>query len=268
VALFLFYQLLQQMEFNRQQFISYFCQFHPHPLSFPIYTFEQIPSTNQTLWELLEAGEIPPIAAIALEQTAGRGQWGRQWQSQRGGLYLSLAVTPQIPARDAPHLTLASAWGIATALRRQGIPSLLKWPNDLILEGRKLGGIKSETRIQQEKITQAVIGVGINWSNPVPEMGINLRSFPEIDYLEKLAALTLEGLLSGYQRYLAEGIAPLLSSYLELLESLGRTVTVNGSTGVVVGVTSQGDLRVRLHSPGAMTEISLPSGTISLGYIH
>jgi BirA family biotin operon repressor/biotin-[acetyl-CoA-carboxylase] ligase len=232
-----------------------------------LYLYEIIPSTNQILWELLDDRNLkPPLAAIAAEQTAGRGQWGRQWQSQRGGLYLSVAINLNIPASDASHLTLFSAWGIAEALRRHDLPVFLKWPNDLILKGRKLGGIKSETRIQQGTVAQAVIGVGINWKNPVPEVGINLQSFPAIHSLEQLAAIAIYGIFFGYQHYLSNGVEILLPSYLNLLQSIGREVTVNGSPGVVVGVNSKGELRVRLHSPGATTEIHLPSGTISLGY--
>ncbi|MCU0535096.1 MAG: biotin--[acetyl-CoA-carboxylase] ligase [Hydrococcus sp. Prado102] len=237
------------------------------PQQLSIHLYDAIPSTNQILWELLDRDVKPPIAAIATQQTAGRGQWGRQWESQAGGLYLSIAININIPASNAPHLTLFSAWGIANALRRYEIPVSLKWPNDLILEKRKLGGIKSETRIQQEKIAQAVIGVGINWTNPVPEIGINLQSLSrnKIASLEQLAAIAIEGIFSGYQYYLTKGIETLLPSYLDFL-NLGGKVTVNGCPGVVVGVNSQGELRVQLQSSGASTEINLPSGTISLGY--
>ena len=243
-----------------------------NPLQLSLHLFDEIPSTNQTLWELLDGGLKPPLVAIATQQTAGRGQWGRQWQSELGGLYLSLGLAPNIPATNTAHLTLVSAWGIATALRSHHLPVLLKWPNDLILEGRKLGGIKSETRVQQGQIVQAAIGVGINWANPVPEKGINLQSFlknqpiPPVSSLEQLAAITIHGLLSGWQHYLSEGMESLLPSYLELLDSFGRAVTVNGCPGVVVGVTSIGDLRVRLQSVGASAEICLPPGAVSLGY--
>ena len=262
------------MAFNQQQFETAFLNLpsHDQQIELPLHIFETIPSTNQKLWELLDQGATPPIVAIASEQTAGRGQWGRKWQSKLGGLYLSLALAPQISGANAAHLTLCSAWGIASALRHHNIPVLLKWPNDLILGRRKLGGIKSETRLQQGQIVQAVVGVGINWANPVPDIGINLRSFlesqpfPAITSLEMLAATTVHGLLSGYQRYLSEGIDTLLSSYLELLDSLGRTIVVDGCSGVVVGVTPNGKLRVRFHSVGAATEISLHPGAISLGY--
>lgn len=225
-----------------------------------LHTFDVVTSTNQKLWELLEGGAKPLTVAIADRQTAGRGQWGRQWQSEAGGLYLSIALAPQIPAKNGSQLTLCTAWGIATALRNYQIPVLLKWPNDLILWERKLGGIKIETRTQQGKITQAVVGVGINWRNSVPDTAINLQSFfqtqqtPTIVSLEKLIDVTLEGLLHGYQRYLSEGIEALLPSYLELLSMRGKSVVVDGYSGVVVGITASGELHIT-QSAGAATGI-------------
>lgn len=149
----------------------------PEHFKFSISIFDRVASTNQTVWELLALGAPPGTIAIAREQTAGRGQRGRHWQSQIGGLYLSMAVAPNLAAVNAGALTMAVAWAIATGLRSVGIPVLLKWPNDLILAKRKLGGILTETRVRQGRVTKAVIGVGINWSNPVPETGINLESF-------------------------------------------------------------------------------------------
>lgn len=260
--------------FNTQQFQEILQQLSgaKQLANLPLHLFESIPSTNQKLWELIDAGATLPLVVIAAQQTAGRGQWGRQWHSKPGGLYLSVALAPSIMAQDASHLTLFSAWGIVTALGHCQIPVLIKWPNDLLLEGRKLGGIKSETRLHQGQIQQAVIGVGINWSNPVPEVGINLQSLlkhghtSSLTSLEMLAATTVQGLFSGYQRYLAEGIEGILPSYLKLLHSQGLQVRVNGSPGVVVGVTAAGELRVKLYSLGATTEIRLPPGSISLGY--
>lgn len=241
-------------------------------LPVPLQIFETIPSTNQKLWELIDRQATTPLGAIALEQTAGRGQWGRQWQSNRGGLYLSLGIVPNLALDDYFHLVMATAWGIATVLRDYQLPVLLKWSNDLILERRKLGGIKIETRTTQQQITHAVIGVGINYTNPVPEMGINLQSYYRqstaraITSLEELAAITAYGILWGYEFYLAFGSETLLSNYLAILTSLGQTVTINNCTGIVTGVTANGKLKVKLRSPGATAEIHLSPGQISLGY--
>lgn len=241
-----------------------------------LHLFETLPSTNQTLWNLIDQGAGPGTVVIATQQTAGRGQWGRQWSSPPGGLYLSVAITPNLPAQQSYQLTLCSAWGIAMALRDRGIPVGLKWPNDLMLCERKLGGILTETKVQQGRITQAVVGVGINWANPVPETGINLQSFQDqlsapITSLEMLAAVTLQGIASGNQRCSQDGIDTLLPSYQKLLTSMGRLVSVNGRSGIIVGVTPTGELRVRLRpeevaNSVAAPEICLKPGSISLGY--
>ncbi len=253
--------------------------------------FEAVASTNQIAWELIDQGKSLEPVVIARSQTAGRGQWGRQWQSEPGGLYLSVGLKLELPAVQAAQLTLCTAWGIATALREipprlsgatEGIPVQLKWLNDLVLHGRKLGGILTETRIQQEQITRAVIGVGINWSNPVPKTGITLKSFlaqratPLIESLELLAAITLHGLLSGIDHRMKHGIEPILDDYFALLAHRDRSVWVNGREGTIVGIAPTGELRVQLKipqfpmgeslEPTDSHEILIKPGTISLDY--
>ncbi|MDJ0730559.1 MAG: biotin--[acetyl-CoA-carboxylase] ligase [Crocosphaera sp.] len=242
---------------------------HLQQPSYPLYIFDTVTSTNQVVWDLLGKEPNSPIIAIASRQTAGRGQWGRTWVSSVGGLYLSIGLKLNFPAQNAPHLTLLTAWGIAQRLRDYGLPVKLKWPNDFILEGRKLGGIKSETRIQQEIITHCVIGVGINWSNAVPNPGITIQSYAnphDIDSLETLAALTIDGVLQGYQEYLRDGIENLMRNYVEILDSVGRKVIIKGITGTIIGVSTQGELKVSLQAPGSKTTLTLPPGTLSLGY--
>ncbi|WP_233743953.1 biotin--[acetyl-CoA-carboxylase] ligase [Leptodesmis sichuanensis] len=256
-----------------------------------LHLFELVSSTNEVVWALLEQGAGEGTTAIARSQTAGRGQWGRQWSSEPGGLYLSVALMPDLPVEEAAQLTLCTAWGIATALRiipgklsgvADRIPVQLKWLNDLVLQGRKLGGILTETRVFQGRITKAVVGVGINWTNAVPETGINLQSFlatasvPLIESLEMLAAIVLYGLLCGYQFWHQEGIQAILPRYLELLAHRDRPVPVEGVLGTIVGVTSKGELRLSLKSPQRSSaepisdfstpEVLIQPGTISLGY--
>jgi BirA family transcriptional regulator, biotin operon repressor / biotin---[acetyl-CoA-carboxylase] ligase len=235
--------------------------------------FEKIPSTNRILRESIQGELTIPQVAIALEQTAGRGQWGRQWESELGGLYLSVAISPGLKLECYPHLVMSTAWGIAKILRDCDLPVCLKWPNDLILEGHKLGGIKIETRTEQQQITTAIIGVGINWANNTPEVGISLQSYyrncikpPQIDSLEALAALTTYGIISGYRYYLDSGIEKLLTSYCSILTSIGKEIEIDRSIGTVTGVTADGKLKVQMRSPGAMKEICFAPGEISLGY--
>lgn len=235
--------------------------------------FACISSTNSKLWELIDSGIKCPTAAIALEQTAGKGQWGHSWISARGGLYLSVGLDLDLAIDNYPHLVMATAWGIATILRHYQLPVTIKWSNDLLLNQRKLGGIKIETRNNKDKLVQAVVGVGINWCNYVSNPGINLESYYQnkniegINSLEELTAIAAYGILLGYEYYLAVGIDKLLDKYLEILSSLGQQVNFQGCPGEVVGVTTEGKLRVKLRSPGASTMITLSPGQISLGYI-
>ncbi|MEM8677117.1 MAG: biotin--[acetyl-CoA-carboxylase] ligase [Cyanobacteria bacterium P01_G01_bin.67] len=241
-----------------------------HPVNLSI--FKTTPSTNTKLWSLIDRGIKLPTGAIALQQTAGKGQWGHSWVSAVGGLYLSVALDLDLAIANYPHLVMATAWGIATVLRSYDLPVTIKWSNDLILDRRKLGGIKIETRNNKNKLSKAVVGVGINWHNTVPEPGINLESYYQqqgtrtINSLEELTAITAYGILFGYQYYLTFGIEELLNKYLEILSSLSQQVNINGCSGEVIGVTTDGKLRVKLRSPGATTEIVLSPGQISLGY--
>lgn len=231
-------------------------------IDFNVHIFEQLESTNKTLWQLVEQGAPSGTVVIAERQTAGRGQWGREWNSPLGGLYLSIALSPHLPITKSFQLTLASAWGIATILRSYHVPVLIKWPNDLILNQRKLGGILTETKVQSQVITKAVVGVGINWENSVPPTGIALKTYqldrqknqmalPQPDgceSLEMLAAITLWGIGSGINYMQHESVEKLLSRYLAILANLGQRVMVAGQPGVITGVTAMGDLRVEVFS--------------------
>ncbi|AFZ02319.1 biotin--[acetyl-CoA-carboxylase] ligase [Calothrix sp. PCC 6303] len=261
-------------------------------LPFSLHLYDNLASTNQTLWEL---GAVPGKVVIATEQTAGRGQWGKNWVSNTGGLYLSVAVAPNLTATDSYQLTFATAWGIAQQLRNCDIPVEIKWPNDLILDQLKLGGILTETKINQGKITQAVIGVGINWRNSVPDTGISLElwrshfcekshkcekshlsqkstqsSTNQILEIETLICKVLLGIESGVRCLFEEGIDILLPSYLNYLTNMGDKVNVDNTVGTVVGVTSTGCLHVRMETSKSKSvrtpEIYLKPGTISLGY--
>lgn len=247
----------------------------PNP-SPDILIFDQLDSTNQTLWQLIASGAAPRTTVIAMEQTAGRGQWGRQWQSSLGGLYLSYFIPLNAEPKGIAWLTQCSAWGIATVLRDRGIPVWLKWPNDLLLTKRKLGGILTETKVHNSHISQGIIGVGINWSNSVPSTGINLQDFlskhptmPGVNSIEMLAAIAICGIQLGLIHYEQFGTQGLMSSYMELLSSMGSQILVDQRWGRIIGVLPSGELRVQLepeaHSKFA-PEIFLSPGTIKLGY--
>ena len=241
-----------------------------------INVFSCLTSTNEKLWELIDNDIKIPTATVSLQQTAGKGQWGKNWQSGLGGLYLSVALKCNLALENSFHLVMATAEGITNILRFYQLPVTIKWSNDLILDDRKLGGIKIETRTQDRIIKYAVIGVGLNWKNPVPTIGINLDDYykepninqriHDINSLEQLTAIATVGILKGYQNYQQLGVSHTHQQYQNLLNSIGKQITINNHSGTIIGVTPQGNLKVRLQSPGASTNIYLSPGEISLGY--
>jgi BirA family transcriptional regulator, biotin operon repressor / biotin---[acetyl-CoA-carboxylase] ligase len=286
-------------DFNRDRFDADFAHLqalNPQVLAPDLQVHATLPSTNQATWTWLNESSTEGIAVLALEQTSGRGQWGRQWTSGPGGLYLSVGLLPDLDPAHSAQLTIATAWGLATALRHLPFPVQLKWPNDLVLEGRKLGGILTETRIQQGRIAKAVIGIGLNWQNSVPELAISLGEYiqrylephqakslapsplrPALTSLESLTALTLYGILSGYARWKASGIDSILPEYWNLLTHRNTPIEHQGQWLQLVGITTTGELRARPLEPTELdrsttglatsaAEQLLKPGTISLGY--
>ena len=244
-----------------------------------IHLYGQLPSTNETAWQLIDQGQGAGTVVIAERQTAGRGQWGRTWMSPPGGLYLSLVLEPELLLSEGALLTLTSAWGIATSLNNLGMPLQIKWPNDLVSHRRKVGGILTESRLANcaamedaAQLQQVVVGVGLNWDNPLSPNAISLRELlpelakPAFETLEELAAIVLRGVLQGVHYWQQQGNAAFVNAYTQKLAHRGKTVKVNGHNARVEGVSLEGDLIVSIGQGDGKFVRTLKSGEISLGY--
>lgn len=129
-----------------------------------LHDFARLDSTNIHALKLAADGAEPGTVVWALEQVAGRGQYGRTFSSPAGGLYFSLLLRPDLPPERLPLVTLAVGLGCCLCLEQGcGIAPLLKWPNDLYVHGKKLGGILTETLSPvQGRKTTVVVGIGLN----------------------------------------------------------------------------------------------------------
>lgn len=258
---------------------------------FEVHLFDELASTSRTAWELVDQGAGSGTVVIAQQQSAGRGQWGRTWVSGPGGLYLSLVLEPNLAIADAALLTLASAWGIAIGLANLGVPIQLKWPNDLVSQGRKVGGILTETRVglpaasvigeyggdnrltEGETLIQtAVVGVGLNWANEPPPNGLSLLELlpdhrpASLKSLEGLAAIVLRGVLQGYQYWQHRGTSALIDVYCQKFEHLGCRINIDGHLGEVLGVSHQGHLTIGFDVDGQNLSRCFKPGEITLSY--
>lgn len=126
--------------------------------------YEETDSTNIRARELAREGQPHGTLIVADAQTEGRGRQGRTWQSPAGGsIYMSVILRPEIPASKACMLTLVAALSTAEAIKEcTGIDAGIKWPNDLVINGKKVVGILTEMSAGTDKIDYVVIGVGIN----------------------------------------------------------------------------------------------------------
>jgi len=143
----------------------------PFPWEFPhreenIHYYPEITSTMEIARDLARKGCPPFTVVIAGRQTQGRGRLQRQWFSDEGGLYFTVVVRPEIPAVLASRVNFAASLTLAGTLRRLfGIAAGVKWPNDILVNEKKLCGMLSEMETDGEMVSFVSIGMGINVSN-------------------------------------------------------------------------------------------------------
>jgi BirA family transcriptional regulator, biotin operon repressor / biotin---[acetyl-CoA-carboxylase] ligase len=212
-------------------------------------------STNDDAKVLAEQGAPIGTVVVADMQTRGRGRYGNTWHAPRGGLWLSAVLRPQTPATALGPLGLAVAVAVAETIEAHGPCVELKWPNDVLLSGRKVAGILLEAATEGERVRHLVVGLGAN---------LNVSRFPA-----SLAhsAVSLHRVLGGTmdraafaadlcarleewtERFERDGAAPVIAAWLGRAH-LGGPVRARSASAVVEGVAegldADGALRVRL----------------------
>jgi BirA family biotin operon repressor/biotin-[acetyl-CoA-carboxylase] ligase len=234
-----------------------------------IHYFEQLGSTQTKAHELAKEGAEEGTVVIAEEQTEGRGRMGRKWHSPRGrGVWMSMILKPRVPLQFAPQLTLLIAVALCRTIRQvTSLPAGIKWPNDLLIEGKKISGILSESIAEDEKPLYVIVGVGIS---------ANLR---KEDYSEELSAVAtsleielgrpvdrtellcrfLDELETLYGVYHEKGFGPIRLLWEALSVSLNRRVRNQTQQGLIEGTA------VSLDDTGALI-VRLEDGTLTKWY--
>jgi BirA family transcriptional regulator, biotin operon repressor / biotin---[acetyl-CoA-carboxylase] ligase len=254
----------------------------PHPdkppapaaiLGATLLRFDELASTNDRARELALQGMAEGVAVIARKQTAGRGRQGRNWSSPAdAGLYLSLILRPRATPAQASLITLAAAVAVCETLGLDfAVTADIKWPNDILLNQRKLCGILVESAIENSQLQYAILGIGVNLSqSQFPEelqqtaTSLLLETGRRITPDEFLQALLLR-LDSWYRLCLAQ--PQLVIARWQQLSSFARDCAVritSGDTvieGITRGLTAAGGLLVELDD-GQLREIV--SGEVSL----
>jgi len=212
------------------------------PYEFPgleqrIHYFPAIGSTMDAARELAKKGAGEGTVVIAEAQTRGRGRLSREWLSPEGGIYFTLVLRPRISPAYAPRINLMASVAVATTIRKLfGLKAELKWPNDVLIEGRKVCGILAEMDAEMDVVNFVNVGIGINANTSIPQFEKTVTSLKdalgrEISRKEFLSVLLME--IERQQPLLMK--ADLLEEWKKLSVTLNKHVRIVAADEMIVG---------------------------------
>ena len=252
-------------------------------------------STNDDIKELVRDNPQGGYVVRAAKQINGKGRRGRQWVSEDGGLYFSFDVSPVLMERakkavltsaQAPMVTLLAAMSVCEAIReRTGLDALIKWPNDIVVHGRKLCGILTEMVMKGSDIDLIIVGIGINlmqehFPTEIVDTATSLKkamkdNLPtdslEFDVLDcdMLVNRVIENMHYFYDLYFEDNKEVFIDCYNQRLAGIHGNVKVldpkGEYTGVSLGVNESGELLVRKQN-GEI--VSVYAGEVSVRGIY
>jgi BirA family biotin operon repressor/biotin-[acetyl-CoA-carboxylase] ligase len=227
-----------------------------------LYYYHQLPTTMETAKELVKKGAPEGTVVIAGTQTTGRGRLARTWLSPEGSLAMSIILKPSL--NKLPQLVMIASLSVVRAIKQvAGLETYIKWPNDVMIKGKKVCGILIENEVGGGRVNFAVIGIGINVNfNPpdFPEIAdiatsLSHETGTEISFVE-LAGTLLDELERLYLE--AQAGAAVYKEWQENMETLGKRIKVNTGKTVEQGqaetITENGNLVLR-HDDGSLAEI-------------
>ncbi len=236
---------------------------------------DSVESTNDLAMSLATKGEIAPgTVFVADHQTRGKGRLGRIWESPAGNnIYLSLIIRPELEPKDTTMLTILAAVAGALALQRScDLPVSIKWPNDLVISHKKLGGILTEVRADPDRVSVAAIGMGINVNmdhSSLPGAIKNIATSVRIETgknyeRNKIIIQLLREFEEWYTILKEEGKRPLLEAWRRNSSTLGRKINVIMRditwSGIAEDIDDNGMLMLKMRSGERKT---ISSGDIS-----
>jgi BirA family biotin operon repressor/biotin-[acetyl-CoA-carboxylase] ligase len=245
----------------------------------PLEVLGEIGSTNDRIMAAGRDGAPEGLAVIADRQTAGRGRLGRSWASPPGvGLYTSILLRPKLPAGQVPLLTLVSGLAVAEAIENvTGLAPRLKWPNDLLVNEKKVGGILTETASVESRVSYVAVGIGINVGHEAQDLpeqfhatatSVRLASGREVPRGE-VAAEIYNGLDRWYEEFSAGRLEAILACGRERSAILGSPVDVLAGderwSGLAVDLDADGALLVRKDN-GSLRRVV--AGEVSIRMPH
>jgi BirA family transcriptional regulator, biotin operon repressor / biotin---[acetyl-CoA-carboxylase] ligase len=232
-------------------------------MNFSFHHFDTIGSTNDEAKRLAMLGEPEGTVVTAETQTAGRGRSGRAWVTPHGSaIAMSLILRPKVPALHTLQVSLLGGLAVLEGIQRLvSLPLQLKWPNDVLVNGKKVAGILAEAAYSGDQLEYVVLGMGVNVNGgPPPDLQVEYEATSlaaEWGDSSDRDALMRSILAAFVMHYPALGTPALANTWLQHLAMRGQPVRVTGMTesvtGVLEGVTGDGSLVVRTEDGGVRT---------------
>ncbi|MGH7965938.1 MAG: biotin--[acetyl-CoA-carboxylase] ligase [Candidatus Binatia bacterium] len=249
----------------------------------PLHFFTTLDSTNTQATDLARAGAPEGTVVIADAQSGGKGRLGRSWVSPaKVNLYLSVILRPAVPASLAPQLNLLAAVAVADTVGQIcRLTPTIKWPNDLLVGGKKVCGILAEMQTEAGALRSVILGIGVNINAPLSAFPESLRDKATSLLLARgqgvdriaFTATLLTHLEKWYVLWLQEGfpaLQPAWEGYAA--ELIGKRITVAAPegtmTGTVVGLDTDGALLLQEGQGGRPRRLLAGDVTVVEGYAH
>ncbi|MEW6410654.1 MAG: biotin--[acetyl-CoA-carboxylase] ligase [Nitrospirota bacterium] len=210
-----------------------------------VFLFDEVDSTNTKARELAEKGYDEGTVIMAENQSKGRGRLGRVWVSPPGvNFYISIILKPELVPAKATRITMLVAVAVASVLRKTlSLPVTIRWPNDILVRDRKLGGILIEMDSEMDRVNYVVIGIGINVNMDISILPDGLQKTAtsikrelghEVKRIDILIPL-LKGIGYWYRVYKKDGIHPVLNEWINLSSILGKRIRLSTPKKVIEG---------------------------------
>ncbi|MGB2994110.1 MAG: biotin--[acetyl-CoA-carboxylase] ligase [Paenisporosarcina sp.] len=224
-----------------------------------IHYLQSCPTTQPIAHQLAQAGEPDGAIVICEEQTAGKGRLARAWTSTQGkGIWMSVIIRPEIPPTKAPQLTLVAAVAVTRAIEDiADVRAEIKWPNDLLINGKKCTGILTELQADIDRVHAIILGIGVNVNQQLTDFPEEIQSIATsiqmvtgkpVDRAE-LVARILHHLEIYTDLYVKHGFEPLKILWESYSCTLGKrikaTMIHKQIEGVALGITNEGILQVK-----------------------
>lgn len=204
----------------------------------------ELPSTQDEARSLAMQGAPEGTVVIAESQTAGRGRLGRSWSAPPGGIYLSIILRPVMTPPEALRLPLITGVAVSQAIEKvTRLTARLKWPNDVLINGRKVAGILTEMNAEMDRLNFIIVGIGMNVNTPPESLPAELRDTAAVLSAElgrpisrvKLVQTLLTEFEILYDEFRKEGFEPIRKRWKAFSETLGTMVTVTFADQQVQG---------------------------------